>query len=106
MIFSRTMLALCFAAVTLAQGCSSQTRMEEGLSADPHAEMMEGLRCKCESTFMNADYTFTEAACGKLGKRMRYCWNQAQDYCETGDRGYDFRYVCALRGPDCWTEAC
>ncbi len=87
----------------MAQGCSSQSGMGR---SEPHAVMMEGLRCKCESKSMSDDYVFTERACDKIGKTIRYCWGKAQDYCETEDRDYDFRFLCALRGPDCWVEAC
>ena len=90
----------------MAQGCSSQARTNPGFDADPHVEMMEGLRCKCEKSWMREDYTFTARTCSKIGKATQYCWGKAQDYCETGDKSHDFRYYCAQRGPDCWVESC
>ncbi|KAF9281086.1 hypothetical protein BGZ68_006850 [Mortierella alpina] len=49
--------------------------MDGGRYDEPHAEMMEGLRCKCESSkSMRDDYEFTAKTCDKIGKTTRYCW--------------------------------
>ncbi|KAK3809468.1 MAG: hypothetical protein J3Q66DRAFT_70864 [Benniella sp.] len=85
MLFSKTLIVLCFAAVAMA---------------------MEGMRCKCESAFKGHDYRWTKNKCNSLGKKMRYCSSFEEIFCETLDKGTEFKEDCLKRGNDCWVAEC
>ncbi|KAG0100342.1 hypothetical protein BGZ93_002211 [Podila epicladia] len=81
MIFARTLVVLCIAAVAMA---------------------MDGLRC-------NDLYSYeiwTKNTCSSLNKGIRWCYGAAQDFCETGDKGDTFRSRCSQRGSDCFAVDC
>ncbi|KAF9289970.1 hypothetical protein BGZ74_000589 [Mortierella antarctica] len=79
MIFARTLVVLCVAAVAMA---------------------MDGLRCKCK------DEIWTKNTCSSLNKGIRWCYGAAQDFCETGNMGDAFRSRCSQRGNDCFAVDC
>ncbi|KAF9392380.1 hypothetical protein CPB97_002071 [Podila verticillata] len=79
MIFARTLVVLCVAAVAMA---------------------MDGLRCKCNNEI------WTKNTCSNIGKEIKWCYGAAQDFCETGNRGNDFRNFCSQRGNDCYAVDC
>ncbi|KAG0035247.1 hypothetical protein BGZ82_005357 [Podila clonocystis] len=94
MIFARTLVVLCLAAVTMA---------------------MDGLRCKCKGSSMtdgklppmNTKYEiWTKNTCSNLHKEIKWCYGAAQDFCETGNMGNAFRSRCSQRGGDCFAVDC
>ncbi|KAG0089002.1 hypothetical protein BGZ92_005439 [Podila epicladia] len=94
MIFARTLVVLCIAAVAMA---------------------MDGLRCKCKNASMGVLSIFfvcsiheiwTKNTCSSLNKGIRWCYGAAQDFCETGDKGDTFRSRCSQRGSDCFAVDC
>ncbi|KAF9392379.1 hypothetical protein CPB97_002070 [Podila verticillata] len=78
----------------MAGSCGSQKSFDSewwGPRRGRTAYMMEGLRCKCEESSM----------------RVPRFWKfEAQDYCETGNMGSEFRRRCSERGSDCYAVDC
>ncbi|KAG0035248.1 hypothetical protein BGZ82_005358 [Podila clonocystis] len=124
MIFARTLVVLCVAAVATARYCDSQESFDSewwGPRRGRMAYMMDGLRCKCQGSSMKATLfcscllplnnsryheIWTKNTCSKIGKEIKWCYGGAQDYCETDNKGTEFRELCSLRGSDCYAVDC
>ncbi|KAG0028930.1 hypothetical protein BGZ81_004281 [Podila clonocystis] len=121
MIFARTLVVLCVAAVATARYCDSQESFDSewwGPRRGRMVYMMEGLRCKCDGSSMGVflilfffklssrDEIWTKNTCSKIGKEIKWCFGMAQDFCETGNKGTEFRELCSLRGSDCYAVDC
>ncbi|KAF9378386.1 hypothetical protein CPC16_011339 [Podila verticillata] len=52
------------------------------------------------------DEIWTKNTCSKINKEIKWCYGAAQDFCETDNRGNDFRTLCAQRGNDCYAVDC
>jgi hypothetical protein len=71
------------------------------------AMAMEGKRCKCSDTTVSQDLAWTRNECTKLQKVMKWCYGQAEEYCETGDEGSAFDEDCTNRsGDSCYADDC
>ncbi|KAF8930910.1 hypothetical protein BGZ52_000344 [Haplosporangium bisporale] len=121
MVFARTLVVLCVAAVAMAGSCGSQESFDSdwwGPRRGRMAYMMDGLRCKCNSSSMKdgkliilpnfrLDHEiWTKNTCSNIGKEIKWCYNAAQDFCETGNKSTEFRELCAQRGGDCFAVDC
>ncbi|KAF8930911.1 hypothetical protein BGZ52_000345 [Haplosporangium bisporale] len=52
------------------------------------------------------DEIWTKNTCSVINKEIKWCYGAAQDFCETDNRGNDFRTLCARRGNDCYAVDC
>ncbi|KAF9324204.1 hypothetical protein BG006_000766 [Podila minutissima] len=98
MIFARTLVVLCVAAVAMARVCDSQESFDSewwGPRRGRVAYMMEGQH-----------EIWTKNTCSSIGKEIKWCYNEAQDYCETGNKATEFRNRCSERGSDCYAVDC
>ncbi|KAG0345602.1 hypothetical protein BG004_003483 [Podila humilis] len=109
MILARTIVVFCFAAVAMAGSCQ-QPGEEVFDSWWPRRGrmnyMMEGKRCKCKSKSVKEDEIWTKNTCSYLEKDIRWCYGEAEDYCETGNAGGEFSRLCSERGKDCYAVDC
>lgn len=68
---------------------------------------MEGKRCKCSDATPSQDLAWTRNECTKLDKVMKWCYGQAEYYCETGNKGDEFDEDCLKRtGTGCYADDC
>ncbi|KAF9929518.1 hypothetical protein FBU30_001488 [Linnemannia zychae] len=49
---------------------------------------------------------WTKNRCSEIGKEIKWCYGEAQDYCETGNKSGEFRRLCSERGADCYAVDC
>ncbi|KAF9348793.1 hypothetical protein BGX34_002243 [Mortierella sp. NVP85] len=106
MLFAKTLVVLCSAAVAMA-ACRDRNRNQWEMGRWRYeTSMMEGMRCKCKSSSVREDEIWTKNTCSKLGKEIKWCYGDAEDYCETGDEGTRFRELCSGRGEDCYAVDC
>ncbi|KAI1319262.1 hypothetical protein EDD11_004399 [Mortierella claussenii] len=107
MLFTKSVIALCAATAVMAASCGQNRFYEwgKGLSRGRWA-MMDGLRCKCDSSSVHDDEVWTNNECSALGKEVKWCYGAAEFYCETGNQGDAFRKRCAARGGDCYADDC
>ncbi|KAI7825978.1 hypothetical protein BC939DRAFT_475936 [Gamsiella multidivaricata] len=108
MLFAKAIVALTSAAVVMAACRQDRFGSRWGLSRGRMYDnmMMDGLRCKCDNTGVHDDEVWTNNECSALGKEVKWCYGAAEFYCETGDRGDEFRKHCASRGSTCYADDC
>ncbi|KAF8937280.1 hypothetical protein EDD21DRAFT_447249 [Dissophora ornata] len=106
MLFAKTIIALCTATAVMAASCGQDKFSDWRIGRARTHRMMDGLRCKCDSSSTHDDEVWTNNECSRLEKKVLWCYGAAEFYCETNDSGDQFREDCSKRGNDCYADDC
>ncbi|KAK3809465.1 MAG: hypothetical protein J3Q66DRAFT_353956 [Benniella sp.] len=104
MLFAKTLVVLCSAAVAMA-ACRDRNQWEMGRWRY-ETSMVDGMLCKCRGSSRRENEIWTRNTCRSLGKDVIWCYDQAEFYCETGNKGTEFRQKCSDRGEGCNAVNC